>query len=243
MNGVRIEKKQLNMKQHRFLIPVPLNKGTISLTDTEQIHQIVSVLRLVRGDEIVIVHEGKEAPARIEEIEEGKITLSVDEILLSPIPPREVYLACSLLRKDNVEWIVQKATEIGAKGIIPFISERTVKTNISTKRLEKISKEATEQSGWGRVPQLYDVQTFNDAVDVLKGMCETLYLADTETDVTSPIQGSSCGVIVGPEGGFTQEERAYAYQKEAHPLSLGKSTLRGETAAVLSVYHILYWRQ
>lgn len=214
----------------------------MSLTDTEQIHQIVSVLRLVHGDEIVIVHEGKEAPARIENIEEGKITLSVGEILLSPTPPREVYLACSVLKKDNVELIVQKATEIGVAGIIPFISERTVKTTIAMKRLEKISREAVEQSGWGSVPQLYDIQTYHDAVDMLKGMCETLYLADTETDVISPIQGSSCGVLVGPEGGFSEEERAYAYQKEAHPLSLGKSTLRGETAAVLSVYHILYWR-
>ena len=243
MNGVHIEKKQLTMKQHRFLIDVPLKKGTLSVTSKEQIHQIVSVLRLTKDDDIILVYNGEEGIARIQEIGENHITLSVHEITSCPVPSRDVYLACSLLRKDNVEWIVQKATEIGVKGIIPFISKRTVKTNIATKRLEKIIKEAVEQSGWGRVPVLYDVKTFTDVLDTLTDVCDVLYLADNKTHKSSSIQGASCGVIVGPEGGLSEEEIAYAYQKGAQPLSLGNSTLRGETAAILSVYHVLYWKE
>lgn len=229
------------MKKHRFLIQTPLQEGNMPLEDIEQIHQITSVLRLSQGDEIIIVYEGKEARAQLREITPHKITLFVERIIDCPKPPRDIYLAFSLLRKDNVEWVVQKATEIGVKGIVPFISKRTVKTSISEERLKKIIREAVEQAGWGEIPELYNIHTYEEALDTLTSLCDEVYIADLQTTTHSPVSKDTCGILVGPEGGFVDEELSYAYDKGVKPLTLGVSTLRGETAAILSVYHILYW--
>src|SRR3989338_4709924 len=227
------------MKRHRFF-------G--KLTDPQNHHQIPTVLKL-RPEEHVVMCDG--------EGNETEMTVSgtvIETRQVDAEPKRHIILYAALLKRENFEAVVQKATELGAKEIVPLITERTVKLGFKRERLEAIVREAAELSGRGVIPIIHEPMKFEDAMreSLSKG---SSYFFDTNRCVDEPTSAffahsemstkrvvASLHLFVGPEGGWSEQERNFAKQNGLETVSLGPLIMRGETAAMIATFlavHIL----
>ena len=230
------------MKTQRFIGNFNLNNADLKVNDAELLNQLKNVLRLGLGDEVILC-DGKlnEAIAKISEI--GKDFISFRIIGISKNknePDGDDSLYCSILKRENFELVVQKAVEAGIKEIVPIVSERTVKLDIRKDRLEKIIKEAAEQSGRGILPELQNTTKLQEAVKNSEGNKINIFF-DISGDIIRPSMlntgyKDNVGVWVGPEGGWTPEELELARNSGFKIISLGKLTLRAETAAIVGTY-------
>src|SRR5688572_22987985 len=136
------------MKIHRFIIHATVENGEAVVTDANIVQQIKKVLKLRVGEK-VILGDGNMNEVLGEIYEVGKaIKLKVlEEQKNENEPKNSVILYCSILKKENFEQVCQKATEVGVREIVPLVTARTVKLDVKTDRLQKIIREAAEQSG------------------------------------------------------------------------------------------------
>jgi len=229
----------------RFYVPRPrFEKGMLRVEGSEVRH-IRRVLRLRAGDEIVIFDgSGKEYHGLI--VDEGVtfVLIKVDSISSSKKEsPLEITLAQSLLKGEKMDLLIQKATELGVKKIIPFFSIRSVPLAEKTKnqkrhhRWEKIVIEASKQCGRGIIPEITLAQGYSEMLQTVSSNSLRLILWEKEGDRLKDILGSHKGkkevfFIVGPEGGLAQEEVAQAKEKGFLPISFGERILRSETASL-----------
>jgi len=227
------------MRLNRFLGKFDLSKKEISIKDSDFINQAKSVLRLGTGDKIILCDgESNEAIAEIVNLNKEFAELKISETYKNQNEPeRYVALYCPILKKENFELAVQKAVEIGAKEITPIITKRTIKLGLNYERLNKIIKEASEQSGRGSLPKLNEAIIFDEALKLAKENDLNLFF-----QVGYPPLGHSMskfkkvGIFVGPEGGWTEEEIETAKENGFIFASLGKTTLRAETAVIVASY-------
>ncbi len=210
----------------------------LEIIDQEVVGQIKNVLRLKLGEKIVVGDGlGHEMLAEITGISKSSIILKATKVQENDNEPKNsVTLYCSVLKKENFELVVQKATEIGIKTIVPVISERTIKLGLNKERLEKIAKEAAEQSGRGIVPVILEPMSFEEAVANVSSVGSS-FLFDSSGEV---LKEASLNVeitaFIGPEGGWTERELSLARNNGFSIVSLGKLTFRAETAAIIASY-------
>lgn len=227
------------MRLHRFIGNFDLNKDIIDIGDSELSNQIRNVLRLKRLDKIVLSDgQGKEAVATILECNKKFIEVSIEKVIEPKREPeKSVTLFSAILKRENFELVVQKVTELGISKIVPIITERTVKTGFNQERLEKIIKEACEQSGRTTVPELSQPVKFTEAINEV----------DPKESVLFDLSGKNLGkelshitcIFIGPEGGFTETEVELAKKSGLKIASLGELTLRGETATIVATYSVI----
>jgi len=229
------------MKLHRFLGNFNLNSERFEIADKEFLHQVKSVLKLRAGEKIIL-GDGKnnEVLAEIENFKPKMAILKIIERRKNENEPDiDVILYCSILKKDNFETVMQKATECGVKEIIPLLCQRTVKQSFKKERLEKIIKEAAEQSGRGIIPVLQNPINFKDTIKQTDDN-DCNFLFDISGETNSSFRSSQCpfraGLWIGPEGGWTEKEIEEARRNKFRIINLGKLTLRAETAAVVATY-------
>jgi len=236
------------MRLNRFFVNENLNARDITIRDTDFINQIKNVLRLKIGDKLILCDGNlNEAVAEIVNLNKEFAELKILESYknqnepASPAggPERNIVLYCSVLKKENFEWAVQKAVEVGVKEITPIITARTVKLGLNKERLEKIIKEAAEQSGRGILPRLNEAMDFDRAVDLAKNNNDlNLFFNIGGKNVQHSMSNiSKIGIFVGPEGGWDEEEIKKAQSSNGFTIvGLGKTILRAETAAVIASY-------
>lgn len=227
------------MKIHRFITHFDGHERNIRLYEKEIVSQMRSVLKLKEGEK-VILSDGKlqEALCEIKIIGKDFVEVAVEKFYKNENEPwADVVLYCSVFKKENFELVVQKATEAGVKEIMPVITKRTVKLNLNKSRLEKIIKEASEQSGRGMIPILHDVVDFNMAIK-RAGINDMNFFFDSNGKNIKDIltKKQRVGIFIGPEGGWDEEELKLAKEHNFKIASLGKLTLRGETAAIVASY-------
>ena len=214
-----------------------LSQRTLTVDSPETVSQWRSVLRLSTGDKVILTDgTGMEAEATIESLDKKSAVLSLsDRREVSREPKRRVTLYAALLRRENFELIVQKATELGAYKLVPIVTTRTVKTGHNAARLQKILTEACEQSGRTHKPLLSEPIAFEQA---LAGCApnETFLFHVSEAARTTDFASEAINLFIGPEGGFTEEEVALAQSSGVHVRSLGRLTLRAETAAIAATF-------
>lgn len=228
------------MRLHRFIGKYNLNKDIIEIKDLDFIKQIKSVLRLELGDFLILCDgQGTEAKVKIIEINKGEIITQVMERTEKEQNLKKVSLYLSILKKENFELAVEKAVEIGVNEIIPIITERTVKLNLNEDRLRKIIREASEQSGRTVLPNLRSIMKFEEAIIDGKKNEEKIFFDFTEKENTKNTDAKTISIFIGPEGGFTKEERDFAKQNDYKIESLGPLTLRAETAAIVATYKVI----
>lgn len=214
----------------------------------EQAHQIAAVLRMESGQMVIVLdNNGWEFEAVLVEVGRKRVTAVIQH--KQPVttePASHVTLYQSLLKRDNFEWVLQKATELGVCRFVPLITERTVaRRPQKTGRWQRILTEAAEQSQRGRIPQLAEPVTLAQAAAELPAHHTGLipweaagsgsigdYLADKG--------GTAVSLFIGPEGGFTLDEIALVQQHNIQPVTLGQRILRAETAAIAAVTLTLY---
>jgi 16S rRNA (uracil1498-N3)-methyltransferase len=181
-----------------------------------------------------------EARGRIINLSKKEAEVEILEIGKNQNEPRfEVNLYCAILKRENFEFVVQKATEVGVRTIIPLITQRTVKKGLRSDRLIKIIKEAAEQAGRGIVPKFAEAMDFKKAMEVVD--LDSLNLIfDASGNFYSQIlknaKAEEMNIFIGPEGGWEEKELELAEEHNFQIMSLGKLTLRSETAAVIATY-------
>lgn len=230
---------------HRFYIDHKITGDTLTIHDSDQIKQMKKVLRLSEGDRIMLFdNTGFDYDCEIVKFE----VKSTDLKVLKKIPGvgfnRNVTLYLALLKKDNFELVVQKATELGVSKIVPVLTHRCVKNSISPNQFDRYSsiiKEATEQSRGSIMPQLAKLQKYSETIDNLDE--NHLNLVAYEQEEVKHLNElnleNNINIFIGPEGGFTAEEIAYAQEKGCIVISLGKRILRAETAAIATLGRLL----
>ncbi len=230
------------MKFHRFIGDFDFSKQKINIADQEILNQVVKVLRLKTGDHLILSDgQGQDAVMEIVDLNKKLLSLKVVSVQENnKDPERRAILYCSILKRENFELVVQKATEIGVKEIVPLITKRTVKLDLKTERLEKIIREAAEQSGRAMVPVLRKPMLFEAAMEQAEENDVNLFF-DFRGQPLKPIasEQKKIGIFVGPEGGWDESEVKFAMGdlKEKFPMiNLGLLTLRAETAAIIASY-------
>lgn len=232
------------MRIHRFFIEADLfQKGLIEYSEKEFLNQIKNVLRLKSGDKVFLFNnEMDEVEAEITEIKKDLVKLRILKVQKNFREPKtRTILYCSILKHNNFEIVVQKATEIGIKEIFPIVSERTVKFRLREKRLNKIIKEAAEQSGRGFLPVLHNSLTFSEAIkNAVQNEINLIFDKDGESFKKFKKETfNKGGIFIGPEGGWSESELKLAKKNNFKVISLGKLTLRAETAAIIASFLVL----
>lgn len=226
------------MRLHRFFIPASVpSSGDFTVTDENLLNQWRNVLRMDVGDTLVAFDgRGEEAVCTLVQLEKKSAVLSVTEYRKGIIPTREITLFMALIKRDNFELVLQKATELGVSRIVPIQTARSEKKGVNRERSERILREATEQSGRTTVPVLDGEIRL---VDVVKKYPVPLVVLDPRGTLSArDAQGmtlDTVGIIIGPEGGFTEEEISFFEEHQIPIVCTGKTILRAETAAVVAL--------
>lgn len=227
------------MRLHRFIGDFDLSQSTLEIQKKDFLNQIKNVLRLKIGDELMLGN-GQKQDALTRIVELGKTSVRLDVEGISPNenePENYVTLYCSILRKDNFELATQKAVEAGVSEIQPIITRRTVKTALNLSRLEKIVKEAAEQSGRGIVPAIQPPIDFESSLKKAQQNNMNIFFRPSGAALSQvKIYPPKVGVFIGPEGGWDEAETAAAEGSKMTMVTLGKLILKAETAAAVGVY-------
>ncbi len=220
------------MKLHRFYTKEPISGGIFTCTEREIIHQIRTVFRMKNGDHIIVFNgNGTDYEIEITDITTKNISGTVLKSIPIQAPSHKKALALAVLKKDNFELVCQKATELGITDIYPIVTDRTIKQQLNTERLDKIIIEAVEQSGRGDIPKLHKIQILLETYEQTKDVY-TSYVADIGAPLPLQSKHTDTLIYIGPEGGWSDEEKLFFKEKHITPISLGQFVLRAETAAI-----------
>ncbi len=222
----------------RFFVAADVTSDTITIEDEALVSQWRTVLRLKEGSEVVLIDpSGMEAVAVIAELSKNKAVLTVvDRSQNTNEPDHEVTLYCAMLKRENFEWVAQKAVETGVTRLVPMITERTVKLGFKRERLETIMREAAEQSGRGKIPTLSEPMSFEQALSDSAAMSTRYFFDIGAKEPSKAANQTAVALFIGPEGGWSEGERAQAASAGLAVVTLGKRVLRAETAAVIATY-------
>jgi len=240
---------------HRFFIAEENFQGKQVILTGKQAHQIRNVLRMRPGDHIIVLdNTGSEYTVVLTEF--GRQHVLGEIIYQQPAqaePRTQITLYQGLLAREKFEWVLQKCTEVGATRFVPTVTERSIirrQDAITPRKLTRwrdIITEAAEQSCRGRIPQLEAPVNFPDAVSGLGDFDRCLIGSPQATGPSlrevlraGGAEPVAVALLIGPEGGFTDQEIAVACSKGATAFSLGKRILRTETAAIIASAVILY---
>ena len=227
------------MRLHRFIGNFDFSKESLEISDRGLVNQVKNVFRLKEGAELILCDGKKqEALASITALDKNSVTLKIKSVSENVNEPEnQIFLYCSILRKENFELAAQKATEAGVTEIFPLITRRTVKTSINLERLEKIVKEAAEQSGRGIVPKIHKPLTLNDALKHAEANSTNIFFRPSGMPISKvKVYPPKVGIFIGPEGGWDEEETTAAEGTKMTMVTLGKLILRAETAAAVGTY-------
>ena len=224
------------MKQHRFFVKDTELGESIWVDDKNLLRQWLSVLRYQTGSQLVLFDgEREDRLYELTRIGNGAVQLKLVTELERRIPERDLYLLFSLLKKDKNDWVLQKCTELGVRHFVPILSSRTEKTGFNLERAAKIVVEAAEQCGRSDVPRVREPIHLETALKEFEGKID-LYFAEQSDHLLSTTSHlpSAVGVFIGPEGGWTEEEKELL-AANCEKLNLGQFTLRAETASIVAV--------
>lgn len=220
---------------------------TLALTG-ETAHHISRSLRMKPGETVTLCDgEGQDGDCEILAIDDATVTVEVREIFSSKTEPDvEVVLFQGLPKGDKMEWITQKAVELGASQIIPVVTHRSISTPDEksaakkVQRWQKIANEAAQQSQRGILPRVGEVIPFAQAIKQSGQFDRMLVCYEgggiSISEAVAP-EDKRIAVWIGPEGGWESSEIDILRQQGAEIITLGPRILRTETApmAVLSV--------
>jgi len=247
---------KISNKAPRFFVSENLNLEEVLIKDKNIIHQLQKVLRKKVSDEVVLLDgEGIESFGVIKEISKKEVVLEKQKMKIHQKEnyddagdglenfSKKIILAPVILKKDNFELVIQKCTEIGIKNFQPIISERTEKDNLNFERLEKISREASEQSEKIFLPKIFDTKTLEKfLIEKTQNKNENkiyaLQFNSAKIEINKIKNFSKTNsdkeliFLVGPEGGWGEEDLKLFEKFNLENISLGNQILRSETASI-----------
>ena len=221
----------------RLYVREPLREGVSVELDSGQANYLGNVLRMREGSEVLLFDGGSgEWLGRVSEAGKKRMTLTVERRTREPEAMPDVWLAFAPVKRAQTDWLVEKATELGAARLVPVITQRTIVDRVKLERLETITIEAAEQCGRTRLPGISDPIPLGRFLSDLGG--RSLYFADENggAPAAAAFEAGPATILTGPEGGFTDDERtAIRKAPGAVAISLGPRILRAETAALAAL--------
>ncbi|WP_108461994.1 16S rRNA (uracil(1498)-N(3))-methyltransferase [Devosia naphthalenivorans] len=226
----------------RLHVEPDLAEGAELTLGKEQSLYLAAVLRKVVGDEVVLFN-GRDGAwlTRLTSDSKKSVTLQLVERIAAQTPPSDLWYGFAPLKTERLDYVIQKATEMGAGTIQPVITKFTQVNRLKHERLVANAIEAAEQCEVLSVPEVLPETTLDRLIDGWDTE-RRLILADegeassSPVEILSALKGQKIGLLIGPEGGFSPEERerlrALPY---AVPISLGPRILRADTAAVAAL--------
>ena len=231
------------MRHHRFYVPPQIElKHDFWLHDQRLVHQWQRVLRFRPGQEVVLFDGVRtERLYEIQALDEREAHLILRTDFVRQIPATKLYLLWSLLKKDKNDWVLQKATELGVSHFWPILADRSEKTGFNLERAEKILIEAAEQCGRSDIPTVREPMHLTHALAELDGT--PVFVCEQGGQRPDLIHLEELGLLIGPEGGWSDAERQLFVDADVSHIALGEFTLRAETAAVVAAAQLVANRQ
>ena len=238
-----------------FFIDSKTENNDFFVISGEDFFHIKNVLRMKVGDELLVSNNGVSHLCSIKSFEQNSVTVSVvNKNYQTTDLPIKIYLFQGLPKSDKMELIIQKAVELGVSGIYPVQMRRSIvkldKKNAKTSRWQSIAESAAKQSKRSVIPTVFDAVDFKDALNIIKDLDLFIFpfeskngMEDTKTVLSSIKSGMSIGVMIGPEGGFDDNEVEQASQIGAKIISLGQRILRTETAAITTLSMLMLYSE
>ncbi len=236
---------------HFFIKSENVNNKQIVIDDKENFNHIVKSLRTNIGEKLLLIDENRvEYTTTICDITNRTI---VCDVISSEVSQRDLkynlYLAQSPLKSDAQLTVMEKATELGVRGVYPIYTDNcALKKTVAQQKVEKWQKvmyEASKQCERATIPECYELTTLEDVLnkfDRIIALCER-HTNDSLKNYlrNNPIQeGEDILVIIGPEGGFSDKEFQLFRDKNLPMLSLGDLILKAETAVIVTLGNIVY---
>ena len=222
----------------RLFIDVPLGPGAAPLVDGAAAHYLLGVMRLKTGDPVLLFDNvSGEWLATVADAGKRSLMLQIERQTRPIEQVPDLWLCFAPVKKARLDWIIEKATELGVARLQPVITERTIVERVKGERLEAQIIEACEQCGRTALPTLAEPVKLPQ---LLKGWPanRALLFADEAGGVppAEVVAAAPAAILTGPEGGFTDREREMLVAHAAvRPITLGPRILRAETAAIAAV--------
>ncbi|MBW4332031.1 16S rRNA (uracil(1498)-N(3))-methyltransferase [Stakelama sp. CBK3Z-3] len=220
----------------RLYVAEPISAGAMTRLDGGAAHYLVQVMRIRPGDPVKLFDDRSgEWLGIARDVQKRSLTLEVTDHLRERERVPDFWLVMAPIKKGRIDWMVEKACELGVARVVPVLTRRTVVDKLKHDRLTAHAIEAAEQCDRTALPEIADPVKLTA---LLKGWPEgrTLFFADEEGGApaleTMRARPGPAAVIIGPEGGFDAEERAAIKAlPQAVGISLGPRILRADTAA------------
>jgi len=233
---------------HRSYIEhAQFNTDSVAITDPHEIHHFKDVVRISIGDPITLFNgEGAEAEGRVLSVQKKRIEVKILSHKSAGTQKglSGIILACAVPKKTKFEWIVEKATELGADDIIPLNTARTEfhmtqeRSERKMSRYKTIAVNAAKQCRRPTLPTIHPVSPLESVLDLIDNNttaiipCVFSERIALHQALSKHKQGEKVLILIGPEGDFTEGEVARAVEHSAIPVSLGETVLKVETAAI-----------
>ena len=222
-----------------------LSLNNIIILNKTDTHYLKNVMRCKKNDQINLFNENdQEFYSKILEIKKYETILEIFELSTNTEIINDIFLIFSLVKKNKMDFIIQKATELGVRKIFPILTERSSIRDINPSRMVAIAKEASEQSNRISVPEISNLMTIQELLEQWDKKRSILYadeILKINKDLTILNRKNfvKSSLLVGPEGGFSPEEndmlKTYNY---VFPISFGETILRSDTAAIVGLSYL-----
>jgi 16S rRNA (uracil1498-N3)-methyltransferase len=236
---------------HRFHIDRKIEAETFSITDPSTLHHMRDVLRLKAGGDVAVFDiAGTRLISSIVRLDSKEAVLTVKERAAATSSDFSLTVACAIPKKGGIDEIIDGLTQLGIHSIIPMLTERVVarpdaaSASAKLQRWQRIARSAAEQSARSDVPIIQPVTEFNKVIDST-GAYDLKLIPHLEGEkkhirqvLGNFVQGDII-IIIGPEGDFTPAEVETAVKAGFVPVSLGETTLRVATAALVAAAFIM----
>lgn len=232
------------MSRVRLYVDHPLGTGQSVPLDRDQSNYLFNVMRLKPGDDLALIN-GRDGEWSAEVREASKRSGLLECLVqTAPLrPPPDLWLLFSPIKKARTDFIVEKATEMGAARILPVQTAFTNSERIRQDRLQAHAIEAVEQCGGTFVPEVGELVPLTHVLDRWPAERRILWADEGRAGKVEPLEAMQgpWAILIGPEGGFSSSERERLGQmKQVYPISLGPRILRADTAVVAA---LTLWQQ
>ena len=223
----------------RLYNPDSIEENSTNLLSKEHTHYVVNVMRLKRGSNINFFNSEGEWKSEIVFLNKDRVEVKIIEKIKQSKELSNIELAICLVKKNPMENILQKATELGVSKIIPIISERTEVKELNHDRANKIVIESTEQSNQLSPPKISEVTKLKDFLNNLDGSSKLLFADVNSTQnlkAETLEEGNSISVLIGPEGDFSPSERDLILgNSNVTSFTISRNILRSDTAVISAI--------